>query len=84
MIQIMSDITNIFRLSHSYIRRENWILSGAEDWRFTDMKHKYPQQWWWLSFVSTYTYCIYIFKYIFIYFNRTMYSMIINYCNITY
>lgn len=42
------------RLSHSYIRREEWQIGAKEDWRFADMRSRYGQHWWWLSFFLVY------------------------------
>ncbi|KZV20126.1 hypothetical protein F511_00983 [Dorcoceras hygrometricum] len=42
------------RLSHSYFRRERWQFGAREDWRFTDMKQQYGQNWWWASLFSIY------------------------------
>ncbi|KAL3501988.1 hypothetical protein ACH5RR_036437 [Cinchona calisaya] len=43
-----------FRLNHNYFRRENWQWGVREDWRFTDMKHQYGKNWWWISFFAVY------------------------------
>ncbi|GFY90164.1 3-oxo-5-alpha-steroid 4-dehydrogenase [Actinidia rufa] len=42
------------RLSHNYFRREKWLWGAREDWRFTDMRQQYAQNWWWVSFFSIY------------------------------
>ncbi|KAK9743261.1 hypothetical protein RND81_03G227200 [Saponaria officinalis] len=42
------------RLSHNYFRRENWQWGAKEDWRFTDMRHQYGKNWWWVSFFTIY------------------------------
>lgn len=42
------------RLTHSYLRRENWQLGVREDWRFSDMRTQYGRSWWWISFFSVY------------------------------
>lgn len=42
------------RLTHSYLRRENWQWGAREDWRFSDMRTQYGRSWWWISFFSVY------------------------------
>lgn len=42
------------RLSHSYFRREGWICGKREDWRYADLRKKYPKHWWWMSFFAVY------------------------------
>ncbi|XAR67485.1 3-oxo-5-alpha-steroid 4-dehydrogenase (NADP(+)) [Bertholletia excelsa] len=42
------------RLSHNYFRREKWQWGTREDWRFTDMRKQYGNNWWWISFFSVY------------------------------
>ncbi|XP_059634483.1 uncharacterized protein C594.04c [Cornus florida] len=42
------------RLSHNYFRREKWQWGAREDWRFSDMRHQYGKNWWWVSFFSVY------------------------------
>ncbi|XP_034709736.1 uncharacterized protein C594.04c [Vitis riparia] len=42
------------RLSHNYFRRERWQWGVREDWRFTDMRHQYGKNWWWVSFFAIY------------------------------
>ncbi|KAL1557126.1 hypothetical protein AAHA92_12651 [Salvia divinorum] len=42
------------RLSHCYFRREKWQWGAREDWRFTDMRRDYGQNWWWISFFAIY------------------------------
>ncbi|GMH00355.1 hypothetical protein Nepgr_002194 [Nepenthes gracilis] len=42
------------RLSHNYFRREHWQWGAREDWRFTDMRHQYGNNWWWVSFFAIY------------------------------
>lgn len=42
------------RLTHSYFRREGWMLGEREDWRFEEMRKKHSQHWWWMSFFAAY------------------------------
>jgi len=42
------------RLTHSYFRREEWQFGAREDWRFSDLRHKCPRSWWWMSFFAAY------------------------------
>ncbi|OIS96601.1 PREDICTED: uncharacterized protein C594.04c-like [Nicotiana attenuata] len=42
------------RLIHSYFRRENRQWGVRQDWRFTDLSHKYGKKWWWVSFLAIY------------------------------
>lgn len=42
------------RLTHCYFRREKWQWGAREDWRFTDMRRHYGQNWWWISFFAIY------------------------------
>lgn len=42
------------RLIHNYFRREEWQWGAREDWRFTDMSHRYGRHWWWASFFTIY------------------------------
>jgi hypothetical protein len=42
------------RLTHSYFRREKWQWGAREDWRFADMRRKFPKHWWWISFFYVY------------------------------
>ena len=42
------------RLTHSYFRREGWMLGKREDWRFEEMRKKHTQHWWWMSFFAAY------------------------------
>jgi steroid 5-alpha reductase family enzyme len=42
------------RLTHSYFRREEWIVGHREDWRFTDLKEGNPKTWWLLSFFAAF------------------------------
>ncbi|KAL8149222.1 uncharacterized protein C594.04c [Apium graveolens] len=42
------------RLTHSYLRRENWQWGAREDWRFSDMRTQFGRRWWWISFFSVY------------------------------
>lgn len=42
------------RLIHNYFRREKWQWGAREDWRFTDLSHRYGRHWWWASFFAIY------------------------------
>lgn len=42
------------RLTHSYLRRENWQWGVREDWRFNEMRQQYGKHWWWISFFAVY------------------------------
>ncbi|KAF3682724.1 putative ADP-ribosylation factor GTPase-activating protein AGD11-like [Capsicum annuum] len=42
------------RLTHNYFRRENWQWGHRQDWRFTDISHQFPKNWWWISFFVVY------------------------------
>ncbi|GFP80720.1 uncharacterized protein c594.04c [Phtheirospermum japonicum] len=42
------------RLTHSYFRREKWQWGAREDWRFSDMRLQYGQNWWWASLFAVY------------------------------
>ncbi|KAH9321774.1 hypothetical protein KI387_016413 [Taxus chinensis] len=42
------------RLTHNYFRREEWQWGVREDWRFADMRRKYANNWWWMSFFAVY------------------------------
>ncbi|GJP32351.1 hypothetical protein CLOM_g16948 [Closterium sp. NIES-68] len=44
------------RLTHSYLRREQWRWGWREDWRFSDMRRQYGRHWWWLSFPLVYVF----------------------------
>jgi steroid 5-alpha reductase family enzyme len=43
-----------FRLTHSYFRREEWSFGAREDWRFMELRGKFPRTWWWSSFFLAY------------------------------
>ena len=34
--------------------RERWQVGAREDWRYADLRAKYPRSWWWLSFFAVY------------------------------
>jgi steroid 5-alpha reductase family enzyme len=42
------------RLTYSYFRREEWNFGGREDWRFAELRRKYPNSWWWSQFFLAY------------------------------
>lgn len=42
------------RLTHSYLRREEYQLGVREDWRYNRIARDFPQHWWWLSFLVVY------------------------------
>ncbi|KAL3642093.1 hypothetical protein CASFOL_012908 [Castilleja foliolosa] len=42
------------RLTHSYFRREKWQWGAREDWRFSDMRLQYGNNWWWSSLFAVY------------------------------
>jgi steroid 5-alpha reductase family enzyme len=42
------------RLTYSYFRREEFQFGAREDWRFTELKQKFPRSWWWSSFFLAY------------------------------
>ncbi|KAJ3679801.1 hypothetical protein LUZ60_016079 [Juncus effusus] len=42
------------RLTHNYFRREKWEWGKREDWRFSDMRKQYGNNWWWISFFAVY------------------------------
>jgi steroid 5-alpha reductase family enzyme len=42
------------RLLYNYFRREEWHFGLREDWRFADMRLRFPRNWWWLSFFAAY------------------------------
>jgi len=42
------------RLTFNYFRRENWSFGAREDWRFAELRRKFPGSWWWSSFFLAY------------------------------
>ena len=42
------------RLTHSYFRREEWLVGHSEDWRYSDMRKDLGGHWWWISFFAVY------------------------------
>jgi Protein of unknown function (DUF1295) len=42
------------RLTHSYMRREEWQFGEREDWRFTEYRRKHGAHFWWTSFFVAY------------------------------
>eukprot|EP00611_Tribonema_gayanum_P006867 TRINITY_DN16213_c0_g1_i4.p1 TRINITY_DN16213_c0_g1~~TRINITY_DN16213_c0_g1_i4.p1 ORF type:complete len:371 (+),score=125.49 TRINITY_DN16213_c0_g1_i4:40-1113(+) len=42
------------RLTHSYFRREAWRIGAREDWRFADMRRRWPRTFWFTSLFLAY------------------------------
>ncbi|KAL4187117.1 hypothetical protein AMTRI_Chr09g17210 [Amborella trichopoda] len=42
------------RLTHNYFRRERWEWGKREDWRYNDLRKKFPRSWWWLQLFAVY------------------------------
>lgn len=42
------------RLTHNYLRREEYTWGAQEDFRFQRMQAQYGARWWWLSFFAQY------------------------------
>lgn len=42
------------RLTHSYLRREGWVLGTREDWRYADMRRQFGAHWVWVQLFAVY------------------------------
>ena len=42
------------RLTHSYLRREGWVLGAREDWRYAEMRQRFGAHWAWVQLFAVY------------------------------
>lgn len=53
--------SSVDRLTHSYFRREQWVVGGREDWRFQDMRKNMGFLWYPISFVCEISLWVFLF-----------------------